>query len=205
MWVNFGRMDSWSQTCDYSATRRVEFIFEKHTIFLGLCDHDHFPSSLGVYWWLFNKHCIKSKVPKQLKGSIWDKYPLQIILIISGRDKVPLTFLVHAMVSADCNSSVWSVQQTASPLWGSLRLIIDTHSLFGGTIRTWDHYASANPATYQERSNISGCGIDKTYLYNASNYINLGASGPRPRLISNNVQTQWCTSPLEKDRRFLQK
>ena len=84
------------------------------------------------------------------------------------------------MVSADCNSSVY---QTASPFWGSLRLIIDTHPLFGGTIRTWDHYTSANPATYQERSNISGCGIDKTYLYNAFNYINLEASGPRLRLI----------------------
>ena len=75
----------------------------------GFCDHHHFPSSLGVYWWLFDRYCIKSKVPKQLKGSIWDKYPLQIILIISGRDRVPLTSLVHPIVSADCNSSVYEV------------------------------------------------------------------------------------------------
>ena len=42
-------------------------------------------------------------------------------------------------------------------------------------------------------------------IYNASNYINLEASGPRLRLISNNVHAKWCTSPLEKDIRFLQK
>ena len=58
---------------------------------------------------------------------------------------------------------------------------------------------------HQERSNISGYSIDKIYLYNASNYINLEASGPRLRLISNNVHTKWRTSPLEKDCRFLQK
>ena len=128
--------------------------------------------------------------------------PTQIILIISGRDRVPLTSLVHPMVSADCNSSVYEVLNRLPRRFRGAwdYSLIPTRYLVAQfaleiimCLRTQQHVKNEVIWYWQD------------YLYNASNHINLEASGPRPRLISNNVHTQWCTSPLEKDCRFLQK
>ena len=147
-------------------------------------------------WGLFDRYCIKSKVPKQLKGSIWDKYPLQIILIISGRDKVPLTSLVHPMVSADCNSSVYEVfNGLPRRFWGAWNSsFIPTRYLVAEFALEIIMRLRTQPHVMNEVILVDV--VLTRLIFNAYNYINLEASGPRPRLISymcipNGAQVLW--------------